>query len=100
MEERGKRAVRAVISDQLPEDQAAFLEQPVSLQDPELDARRIANVRSRSASSIRSFSAIGRAAARLRKVRLLSRIWVRSSFIFTLGIVARTAPKRQPNHDA
>jgi len=33
MEERGKRAVRAVISDQLPEDQAAFLEQPVSLQD-------------------------------------------------------------------
>jgi hypothetical protein len=63
-------------------------------------ARLIARVRSRSASSIRNFSAMGRDASCLRKSRLLWSIPSRSSFIFALGIVARIAPNRYSNHDA
>ena len=68
--------------------------------EPEFDARRIVRVRSRSASSIRNFSAIGRSASPFRKARLLCSMLGRSCFIFILRIVARTAAKRYSNHDA
>src|SRR5437016_9143205 len=66
---------------------------------PDCDPR-IASARSRSTSSIRNFSAMGRSASSLRKACLLSRMRAKSGFIFPRGIVAQTAANRQSSHGA